>query len=628
LDKFGFAKATSKQAKSHLMAENFTLACKLSAAAVGHIPSHPFLKGEANLDYGTANSNIARTAQLLCDKGLSDRDRIAVISRDQSAVSALYLASLWAGVCVVVLDPGSSVSELLVLLQHAKPKLVFVDQGIAETTAHLTQSEGPEVIVIAPKVTKTAFGLLLRRKAKDVDANYPGCLEGLKAMPSPLEVSDGSAALLLYTSGTSSQPKGVLLSRAAIVAQMDIFMRRFELDAGSRVVNHLPFHHTDGLNQGPLMLYWVGGTHLVPPPVNLQSVGAVLDMVYQTDATHLITVPTVLSMIDRLSEDYDDSFLAGSFKFLESTAGPISTDLWLQIETRFKVRIVNCYGLTETVSEALFCGPDDAFYRRGTIGKPDGFEVRLFDAEQGETETGPGELQLRGPGLLMGYFENPEATEQTFSEDGWFKTGDIATRDADGFYTISGRLKNIIIRASVNIYPDDLNQAATSSDIVMEAATIGMPDPALGERVVMFAKTVDGKDADLRQQIFEHLRDVLSDEKLPNDVIIVPQIPYGPSGKPELQKLQAMLLQNTGDTAGKSVANMVSQQAALAFRIAEDELDVTANSDAVTGWDSLSFLEFIMRVERRFDVKIAPRDVMRIKSVQDVIDMMESTDRV
>ncbi|MDF1734670.1 MAG: AMP-binding protein [Minwuia sp.] len=582
------------------------------------------ISGTSEMPYRVLVERIEQGRTLLDQHGIVEGDQVVILSEKDTEVTSLYLTCLAHGAVAVILDPQASVSELLVLISHSDPAMIFADSEIVERTRSLTQTEEARVIQVGAEAAskRTGFGLLLRQKAQQAGTMYPGILAGCGRTDRQTTATGSGQALILFTSGTTSTPKGVSISRDALATQMELLQRRFSVNADSRIVNHLPFHHSDGLNQGPLLSFVSGAEVIRPEAVNMQSVGDMLDLVYQRKATHLITVPTVLSMIDRLSSDYDDSFSDDAFQFIESTAGPLEPGLWTRIEARFGTRVVNCYGLTETVCEAMYCGPSDDSHRIGTIGKPDGFEVRLVD-EAGDDVAAEevGELWLRGPGMFSGYFGNEAATAEVFEGD-WFRTGDLATCDADGFYRIAGRRKNLIIRASTNIYPDDLKDVALTFPAVTDATVVGIPDEMLGERVEMVV-TLDHTDAAKgRLDLFEHLRAGLAAEKMPNEVTVVESLPYGPSGKVELAKVREMISRQSTQGEGSTIDDKVIAEAAAAFRSSAASLSASSTEASVEGWDSLAFLEFVMRLERRFDFRMAPRDVMRIRSVGDAIGIV------
>lgn len=282
----------------------------------------PFLSGRAELDYAGLADRVARTRALFERIGVSKGERVAVASDDDAAVSALYLACLAHGAACVAIDPGASASEALVLMSHARPAAIFADRALLDRAESLSRTDGPPVVPVEPAApARTGFGLLIRRKPASGSEAYPGILANETPLDRVAGAADEDPALILFTSGTTSRPKGVVLPRGALAAQMEVFLRRFAVGPDSRIVNHLPFHHTDGLNQGPLLAAVAGVELIRPQPVTLQSLGPMLDLVYQRKATHLVTVPTVLAMMERLPDDYDDSFVHPEFQFVESTAG-------------------------------------------------------------------------------------------------------------------------------------------------------------------------------------------------------------------------------------------------------------------------------------------------------------------
>jgi long-chain acyl-CoA synthetase len=406
---------------------------------------------------------------------------------------------------------------------------------------------------------------------------------------------------------------------------MATFHRQYGFDGNSVVLNHLPLHHSDGLNQGPLLALAQGATILRPPAVTMQSLGLLLDMAYREQATHLVTVPTVLAMMLRLPRDYDEALRYDGFRFIASTAGPLSEAVWRQVEERFGVQVVNSYGLTETCIEALYCGPDAATRRLGTIGKPVDCQARIVTDEGREAAEGErGELWLSGENVMLGYLDQPAATAEVL-QDGWLRTGDLAARDAEGFYRIVGRRKSVIIRAGINVYPEDVNGALLACPLVAQASTVGMPDDLLGERVVACVTLRNGGGSAPAQEIMEHCRRTLAPERLPNRIEILDELPFGPSGKVEQEKLRQRLAaqEDVSASAGASVAERVLAVAAKAFRARPEELSSEQGDEEIAGWDSLNYLEFVMGLERAFSFRMAPRDVMSIRRLADAVAVVE-----
>ena len=475
---------------------------------------------------------------------------------------------------------------------------------------------------------KTAFGLLLRRQRHSEDDEiYPALLDRIDRVTERQDIPADCAALILFTSGTTSSPKGVVLTHANLSAQMKTFRGHYGFDADSVIVNHLPLHHTDGLNQAVLLTLALGATLLRPAAISMQNLGEMMDLVYRERATHLITVPTVLAMMTRLPDSYDDSFATPDFRFIASTAGYLDERIWREVETRFDTMVVNSYGLTETVMEALYCGPTEATRRIGTIGKPVDCEARIVSASGAEAPPGQtGELWLRGANVMCGYLDDPDATREVL-RDGWLLTGDLVVQDEDGFFRVVGRKKNIIIRGGINVSPENVNSVLVAMPGVDAAATIGLRHDYLGEKVVSCVVTRDGgPSADV---LMAHCRKELAAEAVPNKIHILQALPYGPSGKVELGKLRSLVEQREAVAeasvdASQSPREQVLAIAAAAFQHPVAALSPGSTQDTVQGWDSLSYLEMVMALERKFSFDLSPRDVMNIRRLSDAIRVVET----
>jgi long-chain acyl-CoA synthetase len=597
----------------------------------GHMaPRKAFLLGERKLSYGAFLEQVLRTRGLFNRIGLEQGDRVALASADDVVVSTLYAACILEGVVAVVIDPDASASEATVLLTKARVTAAFLDQALMDRAKSLSRDGGPILVPVGGgERERTSFGLLIGKKAaRPTAALYPAMLKTEDKVTRRRDIPADRGALVLFTSGTTSNPKGVQLTHGNLEAQLRTLLQHYGVNEDSRIANHLPLHHSDGLNQGPLLALATGATWIRPPSPTMKNLGQMLDLIYRERGTFLVTVPTVLAMMTRLPATYDDSFTSPDFRFVISSAGFLDERLWRDFETRFSTMVVNVYGLTETACEVLYCGPSETTRKLGTIGKPVDSEARIVDAEGRELGTGEvGELWVRGANVMAGYFENPEATSQVFHGT-WFMTGDLATRDAEGFYRIVGRIKNVIIRGGMNVYPDDVSAVLLGLEGLAAAVTVGVADEVLGERVISCVVASDPTKAPSVDEIFAQCRAELAPEKHPNEVLIVEALPYGPSGKVELAKVRAMVEQRQAGEAGAANAKQSPQEKILAIAGVVFHQPVSAlsaeSSDVTTqGWDSLSYLEFIMTLERQFDFKMDPRDVMNLRSLGDAVRVVE-----
>ncbi len=346
----------------------------------------------------------------------------------------------------------------------------------------------------------------------------------------------------------------------------------------------------------------------------------------------MITVPTVLALIARLGDEFSDAFRTDAFRFISSTAGPLDERLWRAFEKRFGTMVVNSYGLTETVCEGFYCGPSSATRRIGTIGKPIDIEVRLVDNAGKDVPQGEiGEIILRGTCVMKGYFKAPEETAKVL-RDGWLYTGDLAVKDTDGFYSIVGRKKNVIITGGLNVYPEDISRTISRMPGVADVVTLGIPDETWGELVVscVMANQPGGISGD---DVISYCRTHLSREKVPSHVLVLDDLPRGPAGKaalPQIKKLIAeTLAASPAGTAppkssGSEIASRVLELAARCFKTPVAELSLDSEPETTAGWNSLAHIDFILSREVEFGIKISPNEMLSIVTLGDAVEFINS----
>jgi long-chain acyl-CoA synthetase len=590
-----------------------------------------FLAGDVNIDYQGLSYRVNQTLNLLATTGLHVGDRIAVACRDEIEMSVLYVAGLRFGLCTAVIDPRASVSEAILLLSAVDPAAMFIDAKLIHDINQVAPITQQRVFAIGDAESgatpQPARGFIrLAQGSKGIStmnlvrarAPFPGVYD---AVP---EVSTDTTALILFTSGTTSRPKGVELTFGNLEAQFATFVRHYEFDAHSRIINHLPLHHTDGLNQGPAIALYCGCTWLrITKPI-AQNLEYLLALIGTHRATHLITVPTVLALIDQLPSHYDGSFSVPSFRFIGSTAGYLDENLWRRFEQRFECMVVNSYGLTETVSEALYCGPNPATRRMGTVGKPVDCEARVVNAEN---ESVPprinGELIIRGTNVMKGYFNDPVATAAVMRE-GWFYTGDLAQYDEDGFFYIVGRKKNVIIRAGINVYPEDVTNVVMELPSVLEAATVGYEDRILGQKVVVCVSAAAGTETFVKE-VTEQCAARLAPEKRPDIVVVMASLPRGPSGKVVLSELKQAIAEHLSGPVQRTegtIEERVFELAASVLGVPITALDYDTSNKTFAKWDSLAHLAFVAGLEQQFSIEMNASDIIAIRSLNDAISIV------
>ena len=578
------------------------------------------------ITYGRLRELMARTACLFGQLGIRLGDRIVICSEHELEVIVLYLAAMRAGVTPALIDPSSAMDEANALVRAAQAKALFADDRLLRDERFRA-----DLLAGGQTVRMGAGGPYAVVQAATDELSYPGLLSRLDPeYPLPTSIPDDTSAFILFTSGTTSRPKGVEVSIAAVTAHMRSMHAHYGYGQDSVVINGLPLHHSDGINHGPVNIMAAGGTLHRTGAFSIQQLPKILGLVARQNVTHMITVPTVLALISRMGDEYSDTFRTADFRFISSTAGPLDERLWRDFEDRFGTMVVNSYGLTETVCEGFYCGPTAQTRRIGTIGKPVDIEVRIIDQDGRDVASGVmGELVLRGSCVMKGYFGAPEETAAVL-RDGWLYTGDLAVRDADGFYTLTGRKKNVIITGGINVYPEDVSRTIMRVPGVLDVTTVGVPDSTFGERVVSCV-VVDRLGGPSPEQIIEYCREHMSREKVPSQVFMLDEMPRGPSGKVALPQVRSIVADRLAQQAQQAepaaagddgVARRVMDLASRSFKTPVSELSADSEPETTAGWSSLAHMDFLLSMEAAFGLQIGPTEMMSIITLGDAIEFV------
>ena len=540
-------------------------------------PDHVFLATpDHELSYGALGSRIRIELARFDAAGLELGQRLLIRTADETAAIVLFLAGLLDGLVPVMLTPGTPDDRLSAISALVEPGLTCQ----SASTGH------------APA---------------DRDPRLPG--------------DPDQIAYILFTSGTTQSPSGVNITRRNILSNLATISRLFGCDRGSRIFNDMVLAHADGLVQGPLLAMASGATLIRSGGFSLQGMELWLDRVRETRATHVITVPTLWSLIDRFAKR-SDYFQAPDCRALMSVAAKLDQALWQRIETRFGRTVYNQYGLTETVTSALYAGPHPEMGASGTIGKPVDCAARIEALAGSEVlSDGAGELQLHGDNIFPGYWKNPARSAESFTSDGWFKTGDLARLLPDGSYAFLGRIKSSIIMAGFLIRPDEIDEALMKHPAVSDSVTVAIADAEFDEIPVT---AVVLKSEATEAELAAHARRSLEPLKGPKRIIVMDAIPRGDAGKPNLQAVRDLLARSvhsspqlSGDT-GDEIDKRLIELAALVFGVEQASLTVASTPQSVEGWDSFKLVNLVLQAEELFSIRIPGRLVGQIDSLGDL----------
>lgn len=586
------------------------------------------------LSQGELCARIRRCAGLVRDWGLRPGARVLLASREDRSTAVLFLALLRCGQTPVLLDPDTGPERARRLLEVSAPEACLVER---ELIAAWGLAGRERVLALDPEQPPSMLERLSgkRRQAPD---GYPGCLVDLVPGPLPDRLDPAQDAYVLFTSGTTQDPKGVRISHRALASHLGTLGRVYGYRPGACVFNNLILSHVDGIVQGPVAAFAHGLTLVRPFPFQIQTVDTMLDAIYRYRVTHLVAVPTMLALLERLSGDRRDAFRTRAFRMVISCGAQLDADLWQRFETAFGVPVVNVYGLTETVTGGLFAGPDGATRRPGTVGRPVDCEARIVAPGTGAASDAPcpdgvqGELQLRGPMVMAGYLHAAEATARVLDGQGWFRTGDLALREADGCYRILGRSKALIIRGGFNVHPDEVTEVLEGHPAVLEACTFGRPDPIWGEMVVSAVVAAPGSDL-AEAGLLAYARGRLEGQKVPSRIVALAALPRGRSGKVVLREVrnevEALLQADAssdrtgGGDRGLAAAGVLAE-AARCFRLPETALDLRSSPRVCPAWDSMAHLELMAALEARFGIALAPDDILAIGNLGDAVRVVEA----
>jgi long-chain acyl-CoA synthetase len=596
--------------------------------AASQKPGKVFLEGPSPLRYGELCDRIGALTAHLATTALAPGDRVVIGSSDVGWLATLFFGLIDNGLTSVVTSPDLTARELDVLCEVTRPAGCVMDAAILSRCA-ARERPWKTILPIEKPAKRNVLDKLLRAKKPDGGGSHlQAVLAGHSPVAPPDSWPDDQIAYVMMTSGSTSRPKAVPCTRRALFAHLHTLRSHFGYGPESRILNLLPLSHADGLVQGPSVACASGATWLRPFEFSIANIEPLLHSVYGKRATHFVCVPTILSLLLRLGSKFDDSFRTDDFQFIVSAAGHLEEKLWKDFQETFGAKVVNLYGLTETVTGGLFSGPDDGSHRVGTIGKPVDCEARIVDEAGREVAPGEtGELLLRGDNVFSGYLGATEVNQDVFL-DGWLRTGDLASRDTSGFYRIEGRIKNVVISGGENIHPEEVTELIQKHPDVAEAVTFGVPHREWGENLValVVAKSADD-DATVEQALIAWCRERLSGFKVPKDWLVVDALPHGPSGKvlvPQARQLYLERRRRASSLSGGGVEANVLSIAAQTFHCARTALDLRSSPENTSGWDSLAHVNLVLALEAAFDIELTTTEIMQIADLRTTVTIIES----
>jgi fatty-acyl-CoA synthase len=467
--------------------------------------------------YRQLNARANRLANWLYDAvGVRRGDRVGMLALNGVEYLDAFFACGKLGAIFVPYNWRSHWKELVELIRQTTPKALLFSDEFRENVSRLQ-----------PECPSLTHYLHIEGEGLPAGQHYETTMQAHSNRPvSNPAVDAEDIVCLLFTGGTTGSPKGAQISYR-MIAWNTLNTILHELQRGDITITHTPMFHTGGLLVYTLPLLTLGGTVVI---MRQWAPDDMLDLIERERATMFFCVPTQYQMLMQSAK-----FAAASFKtvrFLTSGGAPLPLPVIQAYRERHGVIFKQGFGMTEFGPGIFSMGPEYAETKAGSIGMPNYFvDARIVnDVNQPLPPNEVGELALKGPMMCSGYFNNPEATREAVDAEGWFHTGDLARMDADGFYYIVDRKKDMFISGGENVYPVEIEKALYQHPSVAQCAVVGVPDETWGEVGKAFVVLKPGAPA-AEAELLDHCRARLARYKAPKSIVFIDALPLSAAGK-------------------------------------------------------------------------------------------------
>jgi acyl-CoA synthetase (AMP-forming)/AMP-acid ligase II/acyl carrier protein len=555
------------------------------------IPEAPaiFAAGRAPLTYERLYQHVDRMGRMLRALGIERRDRVAVVLPNGPEMAVAVLTVVAIAACVPM-NPAYTTEEVEKYFADLQPRALIAQSGVDSAARRVALSRGIRVIELSAQV--------------DGEAGLFTFNEDERLAPSQQSVSPNDVAVLLPTSGTTSRPKIVPQTHASICRSAYAHGVALALKETDRCLNVLPLFHGHGLHATLAASLAAGASVVCTPGFDVNSFSAWLTAF---QPTWYSAVPTMHQAMLAQARHNGERLASYRLHFVRSSSAPLPPRTFAELEQTFDAPVIEWYGMTEVTSSPIACNPLSPRQRKaGSVGVPVSLDVAIMDEGGALLPSGrTGEVVVRGASVTAGYDGNPSATKAAFAGD-WFKTGDLGYFDTDGYLFLVGRIREIINRGGEKVAPQEVDEVLLDHPAVAEAVTFAIPHASLGEDIasaVVLRPHSLATPKDIRQ--FASGR--MAEFKVPRQVLILPELPKGPTGKLKRVGLAAKLgLTNDGVMSRTVLAPRTSLEKELAGIWASilqiEELSIDDDFFALGG-DSLLAVHVLSRI----------RDVMHLE---------------
>ena len=468
----------------------------------------PFLIGETQtLSYAIFHEQVNKLAHALIASGLKTGDRVAVQAAKSNTQLALYVATIKAGGVYLPLNTSYTAHELEYFISNAQARLVVVDEKAKQAVTPIAEAQGANLLTLNADESGT-----LPKLAEQQAAQFEAVARGSEDL-----------AAILYTSGTTGRSKGAQLCHRNLHSNTEVLRDFWQFKEDDVLLHMLPIYHTHGLFVACNLLAMVGGSMIFLPKFDADKA-----LSFLPQATTMMGVPTFYTRL--LNEEQFTREASQHMRLFISGSAPLLAETHKSFAARTGKKILERYGMTETNMSTS--NPYDGERIAGTVGVPlPGVELRIADAKTGKSvpDGEIGIIELKGDNVFTGYWQMPEKTKESFRDDGYFITGDMARIDEHGYIVIVGRDKDLIISGGLNVYPKEIESMVDELEGVTESAVIGVPHPDFGEAVVA---VIVAADKTLNEEsVMEFLANKIAKFKQPKAVFFVEALPRNTMGK-------------------------------------------------------------------------------------------------
>ena len=489
------------------------------AATAIHAP------GGAPLSYTRLRTLVAQTIASLNGLGIGRGDRVAIVLPNGPEMATAFVA-IAAGCASCPLNPAYRAEEFEFYLSDLKARALVVERGSTSAAVEVARKLGVRIIELVPGSEGSGSFTL---QAPD------GAARAATAHGGPAQAGD--VALILHTSGTTSRPKIVPLTQSNVCASACNIVATLQLTAADRALNIMPLFHIHGLIAGTLAPLAAGSTIFCSPGFNALKF---FQWMAECKPTWYTAVPTMHQTILARAAQNREVIAAHPLRFLRSSSSSIPPQVIAELEAVFNAPLIESYGMTEASHQMASNPLPPAVRKPGTVGVAAGPEIAIMDDRGALLPRGAtGEIVIRGPNVTLGYENNPKANGEAFTS-GWFRTGDQGTIDADGYLSITGRLKEIINRGGEKISPREVDEVLMDHPAVAQVVTFAIPHDKLGEDIGAAVVLKEDRQATERE-LREFVQSRLADFKVPRRILLLEEIPKGATGKLQRIGLAAKL---------------------------------------------------------------------------------------